>query len=86
MSQFINDRNRRFPPDHGLDIQLLKRTAFIFDLPEWNYLEIFDLLFSFKTTVSLDRRKHHVDTLVAKLVRILQHPIGLPDARRRTDI
>ena len=51
-----------------------------------NNFQIADLRVGLGSTVGLDEADDHIDALAPERVRVLEHRVGLPDARRRTDV
>ena len=56
------------------------------DLAQRHALEIAETRQRVGTTVRLDEADDDVDALPLQLVRVLEHPVRLADARRRADV
>jgi hypothetical protein len=86
MRKLVNYRHLRLPAYHRFDIKLGKDRSLILDRLERNEFKILDLLLCLETPVSLDCREDNIDSLLAKLIRVLQHPVRFSDTGSGTDV
>jgi hypothetical protein len=74
------------PRDDAIHVHLLQRHATIGNRQAWHDLDIAQLCIRLHATVRLDERDHDVDSTTAKVVRLVDHAIRLPRARRGADV
>ena len=69
-----------------VEVHLFQRDAAIVDRPPGNDLEIGDSRLGVCAPVALHEADHDVDAFATERVRVLDHRIGLADARRGADV
>ena len=84
--QLVDDADLRLARDDRVDVHLLHRHAAVLDRAQRHDLEIFHLRLGVRAAVGLDDADDDVEAAGAERVRLLQHRVGLADARRRADV
>ena len=67
--------------EDGVHVHLVERVAPVVDAPPGNHLQLFDLGDRVLPSVRLEVADDDVASLRPELLRLLEHPEGLPDAR-----
>ena len=78
--QFVDDCDRRLALKNGIDVHLFKRNAAIRELFQRNLLEIADARRGLDATMGFDKADNDIVSLLAQLMRLLEHPVGFADA------
>ena len=86
MRQFVDHRDFRLARQDRVDIHLLQRHAAVVDLAERNHFQVAHLGHGLRAPMRFDEAEHHVDALVAELMRLFEHPIGLAHPGRTAEI
>ena len=86
MRELVDHAHLRLARQDRVDIHLFQRDAAILDRAARNHFQILDLCFGVGAAVGLDDADHHVEAALAQRVRLLQHLVGLADARRRANV
>ena len=79
MRQLIHHHHARFPGQDGLEIHLVQLDVPVPHLPWRQNLERSHLGFGRGPTVGLHETDHDVHPPRPERVRLLEHPVGLPD-------
>ena len=84
--ELVDHAERRLSRQDRIDVHLLEGDPAIVDLPAWNDLQVADLRFGLRAPVRLDVPNDDVDAVTPKCVRVLDHRVGLADARCGADV
>ena len=85
VGEFVDQNDLRTAGDDGVEVHLLERLAFVLDAPARNDFEAAQQRFGFLAAVGLDDADDDVVTVLLARLGLLQHFVGLADARRGAD-
>src|SRR3984893_14413895 len=80
--ELIDHRDVRLARQDRVDVHLFHRDAAVIELPARDHFQVPELGHGVGAPVRFDEAEHDVDALIAKLVRLFEHPPGLADAGR----
>ena len=85
VSEFVDDDQFWLARERRVDVEFRDRSAAIFDDAPRQHLEPLDERARLGAPVRLDEANDDVDALLLEAAGVLQHHIGLPDARRSAE-
>ena len=85
MGEFVDQDDLRPACNHRVDVHLFEKLALIFDLLARNDFEAVHQRLGFAAAVGLDHADHDVIAVLLESMRLLQHFVGLADARSGAD-
>ncbi len=85
VGKLVDQDDLRPAGDDGVEVHLLEPLALVLDAPARNDFEAFQQRFGLLAAVRLDDADDDVVAVLLSGARLLQHLVGLADARRRTD-
>src|SRR5262245_52788881 len=86
MRELVDDAHLRLSREDGVDVHFLQHDAAVFDLALGNDLEIADLRVGLRASVGFDEADDNVDALAPEGMGILEHRVGLANARGSANI
>ena len=85
VGEFIDQGKLRAAREQSVEIHFLQLTAFVFEAMARNDLEAVNKRFGLCAAMGLDHAHDDIVAVLQSRARLLQHLIGLADARRRTE-
>ncbi len=84
--ELVDERDLRLAGEDGIDVHFLELDTAILDDAQRHGLEVADQRLGVRPAVRLDEADDDIEALSLEEVRILQHLIGLANARRGADV
>jgi hypothetical protein len=81
MRQFIDEHDLGPPGQNCINVHLLKYNPAIFLSPPGDNFQPFEKFGDIDPAMGLNESHGNVDPFISKLVRFLEHPVGLTNAR-----
>ena len=85
MRQLVDEYDLWMPSNDGIEVHFLEPLTFVLDLPVRYDLEALQKRFCFLASVGLDNTNNDIVAIALARSRLLQHLVGLADARRGSD-